>query len=47
VELDVVDGDFVECEVEVVDGAHDSGVEAVGEDFGCNEKSHPARGRPF
>ena len=33
-ELDVLDGDVVEGEVEVVDRAHDGGVEAVGEDLG-------------
>ena len=31
-ELDVLDGDAVEGELEVVDGAHDGGVEAVGEE---------------
>ena len=34
-ELDVLDGDGVEGELEVVDGAHDGGVEAVGEDLGA------------
>jgi hypothetical protein len=34
VELDVLDGDTVEGELEVVDSAHDGGVEAVGEDLG-------------
>ena len=32
-ELDVLDGNVVDGEVEVVDGAHDGGVEAVGEDL--------------
>ena len=31
-ELDVLDGDAVDRQLEVVDGAHDGGVEAVGED---------------
>ena len=35
-ELDVVDRDVVEGELEVVDGAHDGGVEAVGEDPGAS-----------
>ena len=30
----VLDGNIVEGELEVVDGAHDGGVEAVGEDLG-------------
>ena len=33
-ELDVLDGHIVAGELEVVDGAHDGGVEAVGEDLG-------------
>lgn len=40
-ELDVLDGDIVDGEVEVVDGAFDGGVEAAGEDLGQNEKGHP------
>ena len=32
--LDVLDGDVVNGELEVVDGAHDGGVEAVGEHLG-------------
>ena len=32
-ELDVLDGGAIEGEMEVVDGAHDGGVEAVGEDL--------------
>ena len=35
-ELDVLDGDAVEGELEVVDGAHDGGVEAVGDDPGAS-----------
>ena len=35
-EQDVLDGDPVEGEVEVVDGAHDGGVEAVGDDPGAS-----------
>jgi hypothetical protein len=31
-ELDVLDGDFVDGEVEVMDSAFDGGAEAVGED---------------
>ena len=33
-ELDVLDGGVVDGDVEVVNGAHDGGVQAVGEDFG-------------
>ena len=33
-ELDVLDGDVVDAELEVVNGAHDGGVEAVSEDLG-------------
>ena len=36
VELDVLDGDAVEGEMEVVDSAHDGGVEAVGDDPGAS-----------
>jgi hypothetical protein len=42
-ELDVLDGDDVDVEVEVVDGAHDGGVEAVGE--GTDHSWMPERGR--
>ena len=35
-ELDVLDGDAVEGERKVVDGAHDGGVEAVGDDPGAS-----------
>ena len=35
-ELDVPDGDAVEGELEVVDGTHDGGVEAVGDDPGAS-----------
>ena len=35
-ELYVRDGDLVEGEVEVVDGTHDGGVEAVGDDPGAS-----------
>ena len=35
-ELYVLDGDVVDGEVEVVDGAHDGGVEAVGDDPGAS-----------
>ena len=40
-ELDVLDGDVVEGAVEVVDRAHDGGVEAVGEDLGTEEAVNP------
>ena len=33
-DLDVLDGDAIEGELEVVDGPHDGGVEAAGEDLG-------------
>ncbi len=33
-ELGVVHGDVVDGRLEIVDGAHDGGVEAVGEDLG-------------
>jgi len=33
-ELDVLDGDAIQGELEVVDGAHDGGLKAVGEDLG-------------
>ena len=36
VELDVLDGDVVDRQLEVVDGAHDGGVEAVGDDPGAS-----------
>ena len=35
-ELDVLDGDVVDGEVEVVDCTHDGGVEAVGDDPGAS-----------
>ena len=35
-ELDVKDGDAVDRQLEVVDGAHDGGVEAVGDDPGAS-----------
>jgi hypothetical protein len=34
-ELDILDGDIVHGELEVVDGAHDGGLEALREDLGC------------